>query len=810
MTDETSLAVNDVLGGPNAKIVLLASDEVCDELESFGEIPDGLWGQHSGRLEDIDDVHFQKALTCLPESLLFWGALGEGQALAEPVRAADDPENRDLWRRLLHRLTGRLLVRLVFVGEGDDLKQLLRPWQERFQQGVLPEVQTDFRSAWVQVVIVVFTREVRPEDATAFNALATAGPGSEATSTTTSQNSLAPRILRIYVMGSRLRMGQGEAAPPVLSRHVWPLAVSRLLLRLLAKPPDPHESAGLWAWRCVDFAPDLNQPLFDQLLAQQWEQLVEELFRVPNSPAADAGPISPVGDLPSLALLRPQGGKDHEQRMVDFGRLDGLRECEGHVQRETSDDTWKQILFEAGRQYQLQRNRRDGQSTSQLHDELTRHWHKVAETPGWLRDMMQRGFGWARQLRLKERIEQQHQRWDSLLHGGRDLFERKERLRVCAQELDRARRGFVGFMARALFALVTGLLLAFSATAVVRIWMIAWRAASGPGNEIKRLFVYLGVALAVAAGCTAGAFLPYWMELRQGRKGGRHLQRELGLVRADLETQIRDRQDLCAQGDTLRLEAWGLAATEFQRRLAARADMITRQLLRAFPGDRTADDTADAEPFRSSILRQKDRHDYRHGTTLRVGQVTDRQIESVVASGTEARQRHWRQPLLDGWRRCCACDQASRGWLPWRVLEQRLGTLGLNLRARMEATLTEDMIEAEGQAMNLSAAECQQRLRECFGRTRTDWPFLSVPALAAEQPGRHPVFLATRSGVDAMLIEDGLRGYYQADVTPLGGAHHGGWSWQLPILAFIFEEMRVEIREKDQQAVFYQATEPGA
>ena len=108
--------------------------------------------------------------------------------------------------------------------------------------------------------------------------------------------------------------------------------------------------------------------------------------------------------------------------------------------------------------------------------------------------------------------------------------------------------------------------------------------------------------------------------------------------------------------------------------------------------------------------------------------------------------------------------------------------------------------------MGLRAEECQQRLRECFGRTRTDWPFLSVPALAAEQAGRHPVFLATRSGVDAKAIEDELRGYYQADVTPLGGTRDAGWSWHLPILALVFEEMRVEIREKDSQAVFYQAS----
>lgn len=842
MSDERRQAPGDLTMSAAGRLVLLTEPWALDELDAFGELPVGVWQRHSGRLEDSDDVHFRQTIVSLSDDLLFWGGpavLAEERGGACPSDAsaknaqldsaegvkAPPPTGRgtrgvrrpapdgnkggeggDLWRRLLHRLKNRLLVRVVLVGEDDDLATLLESWQERFQRWVLPEIQSDLRAGLRQVIVLVFLRDVCPADEPALSRLmGGAGPGGT-TDSPVEAPVIVPPLLRAYVMGPRLRAGLGEEAPPVLSRHVWPLAVSRLLLRLMVNSPPHQKGPRLWAWRCMDFSPNLNQQVFDELLNGEWSDLVAEFLKPPDTLSVEQEPSIPATELPPFQPPTVPRSADLDERMARFTGLEGARECEEHVERETSDQAWKEVLSSAGTHFRAARNQRDRDFTFGLGRLLSGRWQRVAESPAGLTALGSRGLGSAGGEDVPERLEQQHQRWEEMLRRGSGLFERKEHLRDCARELDRARRGFVGSMARVLFALLAALLLAFSASAVARLWMTAWPGGAGPGDEVKTGLVYLGVIVAVALGCAAGVLLPWRLEARRGRRAGRHLQRQLGLLRGALLESIQDRHELCAAGDELRLASWLLASSAFQRRLAIRTDTILQHLLRVSstgPAGGTPPPAQEAvEPFRSSILRQKDRRDYRRGSTLRLGKVTDQRIRTVLAAGIENRRDSARRRLAAGWQACCECDRARRGWLPWRVLDQKLGSLALQVRDEMESMLAHELISAE--RLSIEGREFARQLRQCFGQTRVDWPFLSVPALPAREATRHPVFLATRPGVDPRAIENELRAYYQADVTPMVSDTSGTEFWHLPIYAFVFEEMSVEVECVGEQVGFRQ------
>lgn len=794
-------------------IVLLSSPSAADQLEAAGALPDRLWHRHSGQVEDGDARHFDRLLTWLPDSLLLPGAAASPPEAPDAPGPIDDEAHR---RRLLHRLASRLLVRLVLVGEGDTLQPHLDRWQQRFREEVETLLQPDQRAGLSQVLVLVFTRKLQPDDLPALRSLDEYPPTGQPDGTAASAPAPAAppppavRILRTYVMAPWLRSGQTEDAPPVLSRHVWPLAVARLLLRLLADPPPAHEASGLWAWRGLELVPDLDEAAVDLFVRQEWERLINDWLQTVPEPAGPAPDLASFGTFPALPATLPGSDADAipapaAPNLDKFNRVSPPTAWSEHVEASVRKDAWDAVLDHAGRQHQRLRHEREQAFPDRLVTEIRRHWQQVAQTPAALLDLARNGLAWGRAWDLPAQLARQLKRWEDLLHTARNLFDEKEQLRAWAAELGVARRAFVGLLGRLNFAILTAFLVAFSATAILRVWMMTWQASRGPGDEIKSLFVFLGVVLAVALGAAAGAAIPAWWEARQGRRAALRLQTRLDELRHLLEKQVRDRLELCGEGDALRFAGWGTATAAFQHRLATRAGNIVIPLLRPPPAPDPPDPTAAPAASASPQLRQKDLRDYRRGTRLAIETVRDPALTPLLEAAAVPHRPGWLEALADGWNRCCAADRQSQGWLPWHELFPRLGSLAERLRARMDAEIVRQLILSRGNPARHALTQVRTELLRRFGHTAADWPFLSVPAEAAPHPVPHAIRAAARPGVDQSTLEGELEGYYSTPVTALEAVPDS--LWDLPVLALVFEELRVTPEADDGGGIRFRQQE---
>jgi len=223
-----------------ATCLLFADPSDLPVLRSEGMLPEDFLGVFDRSLEDTAQIEFEDLLrahsvVAFPRQLLSEDA-GLDEAL--PARAAK--RYRDNLRQYL---VGQQSVRLMILhhppredSTGDSLDGLTRELRtlQRIWEGSQEHASLTY--------IMVATQPLTANDRERLDRIRKCA-----------------MVNRVYLMTHQLNPVPGLL---IHAEYIWPLAVSRLLCRLIARPPSTDarqaDSAPLLAWRSVDFGPTVN------------------------------------------------------------------------------------------------------------------------------------------------------------------------------------------------------------------------------------------------------------------------------------------------------------------------------------------------------------------------------------------------------------------------------------------------------------------------------------------------------------------------------------------------------------------------
>jgi hypothetical protein len=672
-----------------ATCLFFAEPSDLQVLRSEGLLPEDFLGVYDRSLEDTAQLDFENLLgshsvVAFPRQLL-----SDKAGLDEALSARAATKYRDNLRQYL---AGHQSVRLMILhhppqdipeqpdpqtgsldGLGDELETLAKVWKENGVDASL-------------TYIVVATRELNRADVAGLDRIRD-----------------CPMVNRVYLMTHQLNPSPGGSL--IRAEYIWPLAVSRLLCRLIARPPK-HTSANpkrasLLCWRSVDFGPDIDTQT-PEALRIEWTKEAMGLLCESAQGFKDA--VNRIGQLleihaeiPSAAQTSrtPQGqsnsGATFNNVPEDKGPLgaweagcrdSGVRLVTNVIGRQrwerTSEDIgagWRDIVAQA--------------TTSRGQDDASEALHRVfsetGENPsriGAAADLHAPPPEPSNALQRRQDVAALQRLRESRYAEERDCV-------LAAAEWDAANDRLVPWQDRVIVAIAPVLLLSMQGSLVIY--------AAGV-RRVYLLCSILGVAVIAATGAAIAIAWSWRTE-----------KRRLDCAAAVLRTQVRQAE---TAGEEIRNRPVQIAVKSAQAQalrtrrsvtvLVANIAKRTRRMLElavdrgTLKLDATPESLPDRIPPDEHVLAVQDRREYVSGIRATVGDKHSlgklRTSDSDNKLNTEKIQicteflSHWREWAKDS-------DPQCRGHYAYAKLFPKLEDWALAVRDRIWSLAVEQAVE---------------------------------------------------------------------------------------------------------------------
>ena len=405
-----------------------------------------------------------------------------------------------------------------------------------------------------------------------------------------------------YVMMEELEPGGAQANVYCRAEHVWPMAVSGLLLKLL-HPPDESlpPAAPVCAWRCCQLVPKVDARLEEKVCRQKVDDLRGKIHSPKETETGLAGLSSKLlarGATARIEPLKPPlagaGGNGPWLEYAPATRLDQF----------ARDERWQPVLANAGEQIGEQFNRELIQNEPPPLKEVNHVWQQVHAEPAAI-DLALAAPGLLQGGNLEGQFQAIRKGWEAILEQDRRYASQTEVAGDCAKHLEAAQDGFVNLAWRLVIAFVVTLFVGYMAMVVL------W-------NLSGILIVPVLAAIGGGLGAFLAALLTETFEQAAGRRARRDFEEKL----AELDRITLARHTCCVNAVTLAHEfwqrLWAKAAASRLKQLLERLQRMLEFELRYQPEAEVHYDdvTSDEEEDSASHSRRRQRADFRRETLL--------------------------------------------------------------------------------------------------------------------------------------------------------------------------------------------------
>ncbi len=549
-----------------------------------------------------------------PDGSVVW--LRPGEMNLPPAEASLTA--REHWEKLIHRLSVRgTVVQLVRAATFDELLHQLDSLSS-WQSEVRPRVQSQARGLDLIVIVALGWEPTEAE----LRQLAEM----------CHKESFPLRGATVYWLGSQLRVSWSEGTL-IHARSVWSRLVATLLFRLLLRTESGDgQGPGWFAWRSLEIRGSLASSPARQVVAGRKGGFAERFF---DSPGDAAPPMFHLTITPPRPAVEDPGSIN-QNRLAAFTAL-GESSAANCVNRDLHEDQ-----FEAWRQQtavsfrgQLSKCHRmltsvsadRGQPAENVGWSLRRQWEIAEEWrpdgnppggPGYFARLATRLAGLAEnEWNTTELARTQFRDWQKS-QSQDELFRHRAALLAKAAQLDLAHKSFVGLRSRIVFATIAVLIVAFGVAALVDVWASFWLQSGAWSGGIKRWSLLSATLVFSVVGSVLGALLPYWLELRAGRRGGRELANDLRRLRETHQALLAARAALCCRAAEVALKNRAAGMVRHAKSLVERASSVVAPVIQEIRLRLTgADGSQDGSPsHKGPTERTGDWAVYEHRTVV--------------------------------------------------------------------------------------------------------------------------------------------------------------------------------------------------
>ncbi len=749
------------------KLLLLADDHCWGELRHVAGLPQRVWTdwQRSNRGADIDPdaVHIIRHDPALIVSL------GDDIASSklEPSGASQlDEEGRD---ELFAELLGSSVCHLVVLEnstsrnaneiggepaprkESSKLSAVVR-WYERFHDEASRRVarrQEDYR----HVLILICADPVPPEDFKHLKRL-TAGAGKD-------------KLCDVcYVMCPQLELGPHNVCH---ARYVWPIAVTRLLLKLLEdKVPQPPNRTRTFAWRAFELAPGVDPVEVEQKYHNLLDDSYKRIRRAVESGETDWNSAS-FNPLPQSVDLVPLS----RDKPINPGEFWHTFNTEKSVRDMASPNRWEEELTLAGQEFAGRLKRRAVLEDPPASGEVQNVWSRVHTHPGYVSAaLLDKNL--IEGSRIDDRFAEIAANWNGVAGCEKEREAKLAELGLCARVLADAQLGFLEILFRIVAGGMATLIVAVLSMAVFyELLGSFWMAAI--------------IALGSGIGAIGAAFGTYYLE----RYRGEHAREAFIQLLKDVDDLTRSRHEKCqtalvrATSFWERLRSRSLASR--LRQLLTRAQVILdHELQPEIPHvEQPESEELDATRSTSDAQRDQRRRSQRARFLAKTSMLQVVESDNIepnkfreVAGIGETIRNFQEQFIQDVWRRTCLeSDKGRLGKIPARVLIPRIRDFQESFRAELIAEVHRQLIEQmHGKGVDLWSSQIAQLQNEPL------YYYLSCPVSEGVSGTMHSVLFLRND------FQPGSLAQHAGEVAVVSSKPLSS----LPIVGLLFQECPVE------------------
>ena len=744
------------------KLLLLADDQSWSELRRVGGLPDRMWADRQRRHAEAgrDD----EAVIIRHDPELIASRTEHTAALSATAKDGQlDEEGRD---ELFAELLGSVVCNLVVIekaateprtGADDEpgpatstLSPLVR-WYEQFHAEATRRVarrQDDYRH-----VLILICADLPPVEEIKLLKRLTRGAGKE------------KLCDECYVMWQQLELGPQDVCH---ARYVWPIAVTRLLLKLLEDSvPQPPDRTQTFAWRAFELAPAVDPVEVEQKYHELLDDTYKGLRRAVEGGKVDwnSACFNPLPQSVDVVSLR--GDKP-----INPGEFWHTFPAERSVDDVASPSRWEADLTEAGQKFAERLKRRAVLDDPPAWSEVQNVWSRVHGHPGYLSAaLLDKNL--AEGSRIDDRFAEIAANWSDVARCDQDRDAKIAEARRCAEVLAAAQSSYLEMLFRLVAAGVATLFVALLSMAVFyELLGSFWSAAA--------------IALGAGLGALGAAFgFQFWERYR----GEQSRDAFIDMLK-DVDSLTRVRHEKCQTALERATTFWERLRTRSAasrlRQLLARAQAILDHELQPEipqvedPEQDAAVENRSASDAERDQRRRRQRARFVAKTSLRQAVALDgleaAKVRELVGVGQLIRDCQ-EQFVQEVWRgTCLETDRARLGKISARVLIPRIRDFQDRFRAALVAEVNRQLIDQMlGQGVDLWSSELARLHNE------PRYYYLSCPVAETGPREMHSIlFLRSDFQAGSLTQQSG-------DVTVVASKQLSG----LPVVGLLFQETPV-------------------
>jgi hypothetical protein len=491
------------------------------------------------------------------------------------------------WEKLIHLAYARCYIQVVVL-EGPSA---WNNFHEYFQRVIKPEIQSHVRNKQLAPVLVLVFEWDLPSEGVLDKILEIS------------------KFFSVYLMEPKLNVSS-RRYELVHSRHIWPLAVDRLLLSILS---GKKTFGGIFAWRSLRLESRKERQAAQEGIARDWKDFRNWFLRCDEDFSVGLGAAAvPQGvfdgsaerkrlaagfsltspapeirlDLDFVGIKVSDSGLrerfDLGQRLERWeGRLSGgdygtaSRQAaeKGDAVTSIESHTDPQLASEQAMKWAEDVRRGKVKNLiSQVIDsrqKMVDCFNKVHETPpqggpGIYRRLRMQGETLIERMKIGAVFEAQAEALWKLSRQASDLSRAREALCDEARELQRARDHLLNDGSRVILGIACAVLVGFVVAQGVAAWSGIWISGGSlfrvPLQQFQVILVWAAFGL---LGVACGILLPRSLELRRGEIAARRVQSKAEDLRRAMFSLVEARARFC--GVTGEVGRAGYSAADYRR-----------------------------------------------------------------------------------------------------------------------------------------------------------------------------------------------------------------------------------------------------
>ncbi|HYF50457.1 MAG TPA: hypothetical protein VEJ63_13690, partial [Planctomycetota bacterium] len=445
---------------------------------------------------------------------------------------------------------------------------------------------------------------------------------------------------RTYVMFDTLELGRNT---PFFSHYIWPLSVSRLLLRLSLGERLDEEGPRAYAWRGFDFGPNLEADWIDSLVTSSLAAVYKRLLNGDGAISnVHAEHFRPAPVTVSTLQLTPREQTFEPQPWQEF-------QAQTRLKAIAPMHAWHDDFAATGRKFATTLGVAAMEDEPPAQTEARNIWRAVHKEPSnitralLLRELLD-GPG------LEEHARLAREQWQKMEATIARRIQELADFQACAEEFERAQSAFVSFGPRLAIGAIASAFVAYASSVVIH-------------AMIGGVWWPTIVAGSIALGGLAGAVIPWWLENRRGKRALSEFQsmlkRVYGLTNdINIESQrlLAQSQEFSAQ---LRAQSEALQLKALLRRVKWMLDTELQPQTASIQSGQTASAGQPSERL------ERQRREFlaltsSHWETGSRKTLEDDVLENIVKDAADRFEKLWSK--------FCELDPEATGYLPSHTL----------------------------------------------------------------------------------------------------------------------------------------------